>query len=202
MKCSYLGAAAALVLALAGCGGKAQYTVKGTITGLNNAGLVLANGSDTVSVPAGATSFALGRQIDYGAVFTVTVQSQPAHMTCSVVNPTDSAGHTVEIDVVVNCTQNSYQLSGQFTGITAKADGTARSVTLLNGSTGGSAVVSSTADGTGDFAFSTLVYDGQSYGVTVVPPDNGLSCTITNGSGVMHETAVSNLLLTCVPVSN
>ena len=201
MKFSYLGAVAAMVLALAGCGGKTQYTVQGTITGLNNAGLVLANGSDTVSVPAGATSFAFSHQIDYGVAYNVTVQTNPAHMTCTVLNPNDSAGHTVTIAVQVSCSQNTYTLSGQFTGITANTDGTARTVTLVNGSTGGSSLVSSSTDGTGDFVFGTPVASGQAYGITISPPNNGLNCSLTNGTGVMQDSNVSNLLLTCVPAN-
>jgi hypothetical protein len=36
-----------------------SYTLGGTVSGLNGTGLVLANGSDTVTVPANATSFTL-----------------------------------------------------------------------------------------------------------------------------------------------
>ena len=53
--------------------------------------------------------------------------------------------------------------------------------------------------GAGDFVMSATVKDGTSYGVTVVDPNNGLSCTIANGTGVMHEAPVTNLLVTCVP---
>jgi hypothetical protein len=48
MKFSYLGAGAALILAatLAACGGKAQFTVQGSVTNLKNSGLVLTNGGN------------------------------------------------------------------------------------------------------------------------------------------------------------
>lgn len=210
MKFSYVSAAAALaaVAALAGCGGKAQFTVQGTfndaagnVVSLPNSGLVLANGSDTLSVPLGATSFAFGKQIDYGTDYNITVKTQPAHMSCGVLNGSGSAGHNVSIQAKVVCIQNSYSLGGQFTGLTAAADGTARTVTLLNGSAGGSVTISSTSAtaGAGDFVFGTAVQDGQAYGVTVLTQPAGLVCSVANGTGVMHEVAVSNLLLTCVP---
>jgi hypothetical protein len=205
MKLSYAGAGVALILAatLAACGGKAQFTVQGSVDNLKNAGLVLANGGDTVSVPAGATSFSFPQQIDYGTSYNITVKTNPAHMNCQIGNASGSAGHTVTIQAAVVCNQNTYTLGGQFTGITPAADGTARIVTLLNGSTGGTVDVSSAAGtlGAGDFVFPAVVADGQAYGVTVVKPatPNGLSCTIANGAGVMHEAAVSNLILTCVP---
>ncbi|MFS2006195.1 hypothetical protein ACEN9F_21495 [Duganella sp. CT11-25] len=205
MKFSYAsaGAAMALAAALAGCGGKAQFTVQGLVSGLNNSGLVLANGGNTVTVPVGATTFAFAQQIDYGTEYNITVQTNPAHMTCSVVNGSGSAGHTVTIQAGVTCSQNTYTLGGQFTGLTADSAGVARAVTLLNGTAGGAVTISSAnattaATGTGDFTLGTVA-DGQAYGVTVQSQPTGLTCTIANGTGVMHEAAVSNLVLTCVP---
>lgn len=211
MKFSFVSAVAALatVAALAGCGGKAQFTVQGTfidtnrnITSLPNSGLVLTNGKDTINVPAGATTFSFPTKIDYGTDYNIGILKNPDHMQCSIAGATGSAGHNVSIQSTITCVQNSYTISGNYTGITVAADGTtARTVTLINGSTGGSATISSATatNGAGSFVLSGAVYDGQAYGVTVVDPNNGLACTLTNGTGVMHEIAVTNLLLTCVP---
>lgn len=215
MKLSYAGAGVALILAvaLAACGGKAQFTVQGSVVTtdragnaigpLSNSGLVLANGGSTITVAAGATSFSFPQQIDYGSSYNITIQSNPAHMTCQIGGGSGSAGHTVSIQAQVLCTQNSYTLSGQYSGLTAAADGTARTITLLNGSTGGSVTLSSATAASGDFTFGNNVNDGVPYGVTVVPPlpANGLTCTLSNGTGVMHEAPVSNLVLTCVPTT-
>jgi len=204
MKFSYLSAVATLAAAaaLAGCGGKAQFTVQGSINGLANNGLVLASGGENLPVASGATSFAFKRQIDYGTDYLITVQHQPDHMTCAVTSgASGSAGHNVSIQAVVSCAQNEYTLGGQFTGLTAAADGTARTLVLLNGSAGGSVTISSASAtaGAGDFVFGSTVADGQAYGVTVLTQPAGLFCTVTNGTGVMHEVAVSNLLVNCVP---
>lgn len=202
MKFSYLSAAAALAMAaaLAACGGKAQFAVQGAVVNLNNNGLVLANGGDTVTVPSGATRFSFPKQIDYGTDYNITIQKQPAHMTCGVSGGTGSAGHTVTIEAVVSCEQNAYTLGGQFTGLTPAADGTARTITVLNGSNSAITLTSASAtNGAGDFSFGT-VKDGASYGVTVVvDPAMNLTCSVANGVGVMHEVAISNLLVTCVP---
>jgi hypothetical protein len=207
MKFSYASAVAAMALAatLAGCGGKAQFTVQGTVSGLNNAGLVLANGGSTVSVPAGATSFAFPQQIDYGTEFNITIQTQPAHMTCSIGGNTGSAGYTVSIQAQVSCQQNTYSVGGRVTGLTTKTDtaATARTVTLVNGTAGGTVLVSSVnndSTGAGEFQFGTPVADGNAYGVTVLDdPTSDVVCTLTNGTGVMRDAAVTNLQLTCVP---
>jgi hypothetical protein len=204
MKFSYVGAAAALavVAVLAGCGGKEQFVVQGSISNLNNNGLVLLNGGEQLTVPSGATSFAFTKQISYGTDYNITIQKNPDHMTCAVQAGVGSAGYNVAIQALVTCAQNTYTLGGQYTGVTPAADGTARTVTLINGSTGGTAVLSSGTSATtltpsGDFLFSSSVPDGQAYGVTVTPPGNGLTCTVANGTGVMHDANVSNLVVTC-----
>ena len=202
MKFSFVGAAVALaaVATLAGCGGKQQYTVQGTITGLNNSGLVLTNnGGDDLSVPIGATSFSFPKQIDYGTTYSVDVKSHPAHMTCGW-NTTHvgSAGYNVTIQMQLACTQNTYSLGGQITGLTVAADGTtARTITLINGSLGSVTISSANAtNGAADFVIGQVA-DGAAYGVSVVPSDPKMSCTVTNGTGVMHETAVSNIVVAC-----
>ncbi|SDG16038.1 MULTISPECIES: hypothetical protein [unclassified Duganella] len=201
MKFSFVSAAAALAMiaALAGCGGKQQYTVQGTISGLNNSGLVLTNnGGDDLSVPIGATSFAFPKQIGYGTTYNVAIKSDPAHMTCNWNTANvGSAGYNVSIQMALVCSQNSYSLGGQISGLTAAADGTARSITLTNGSSGSVTISSGSAtNGAADFVIGTVA-DGQSYGVTFVDSNNGLTCSVTNGVGIMHETAISNIVVVC-----
>lgn len=214
MKFSHMGAILALSAAalLSACGGKAQYTVQGPISGLATPGLKLTNGGETITVPAGATSFTFSRPIDYGTTFTVGIEQQPEHMVCSFNNnPTGSAGHTVSISVEIICQRRAYTLSGQFTGLfqnndaTATTAATVRTLTLLNGTAGGSVTLISPTNGTGagDFVFGNAVADGQAYGVTIHPDttlsSTDISCTVKNGIGVMGEAAVSNLLVECKP---
>lgn len=216
LNLKFWGAAAALVLGatLAGCGGKQQFAVQGTISGLNNAGLVLANGSDTLTVPAGASSFVMPQQISYGTSYNVVVQTPPAHQNCSPVaaTATGSAGHTIAIAVQINCYQNAYAVGGKFSGLFANNDATAttaatpRTVVLLNGTAGGqlsvsSAMADTNTPGAGFFNFASAVKYGDAYGVTILSQPADVDCTLVNGSGIMPESAVSNLVLTCVPKS-
>jgi hypothetical protein len=215
MKFSTVSAVAALMLAaaLTACGGKAQFAVQGTIDGLNNSGLVLANGSDTLPVPAGATSFVMPRQIPYGTDYNVTVLASPAHQTCAPVSgASGNAGHTTSIAVAIRCVQNSYTVGGQFSGLFPNNDATAttaatpRVVVLLNGSSGGQISVSSanatdTALGKGEFVFASPVADGAAYGVTILPPlPADITCSLTNNIGVINGSKVSNMILSCKPI--
>jgi sugar lactone lactonase YvrE len=58
------------------------FHLSGTIAGLTATGLILANGSDTVSPAANATSFAFAQPVAFGGSYSLTVQQQPAGQTC------------------------------------------------------------------------------------------------------------------------
>jgi uncharacterized repeat protein (TIGR03803 family) len=60
------------------------YTIGGTIQGLSGSGLVLANGSDTLNVPAGATRFMMATAVADGGAYSVTVLAHPTAVSCIV----------------------------------------------------------------------------------------------------------------------
>lgn len=198
MKAQLIGAAV-LAAALAGCGGKASFTVGGTISGLNNDGLVLqVNGGSDLAVAAGATTFSFPDSISYGTDYTVTFKSQPAHMTCGFLGGTNigSAGHTTTINVVISCSQNSYTLGG--TVATIAKDGTSGAfsgdkLVLVNGSNGQLTI----ATGATTFTMPGTIPVGTSYGLSVFTQPTGQTCTISNGSNVMGDAAVSNVAVSC-----
>lgn len=79
------------------------YALGGTVVGLQGNGLVLANGSLTVGVTAGATTWEFSNKINNGAVYGVTVLAQPAGQTCSVTNGTGTMPQANVSNVVVTC---------------------------------------------------------------------------------------------------
>ena len=196
MRSSHFRSIGAMLLALGltACGGKATFDVSGVITGLSFNHLVLANGSDTVSPVANATSFTFPHQIDYGTAFNIVVQTPPDHQACVVTGGTGSAGHTAAIAATLTCVTNALALSGTVTGLTGTG------LVLINGSVLAPvsvAPVTPTADV--PFAFANVTY-GNTYGVTVVDP-SGQHCTVQNGSGTMTDAGVTNVLVTCVAVT-
>ena len=192
MKLSCLRPLAALLLTLglAACGGKASYDVSGTITGLSNEGLVLANGSDTLPRPAGSTTFTFNKRIDYGTDYNITVLTQPAHMNCSVSGGSGSAGHYLSINALVTCNQNAYKVGGTVSGLTV--DG----LVLINGNTTTNIVKDSTA-----FTMNGTVAYGASYGISVFTQPTGLVCKVAPGTGIgtMGEADVTTVQVTCGP---
>jgi RNase P/RNase MRP subunit p29 len=78
-------------------------TLGGVVYGLTAAGLVLANGSDTVGVPVNTGTFVLPTKIGDGFAYGVTVLTQPAGLTCTVQNGVGKMGTTNVSNVAVNC---------------------------------------------------------------------------------------------------
>jgi len=211
MKFTFVRALAALALglALSACGGKATFDVSGTIAGLSNNGLVLTNnGGDDINVPAGATSFTFPHRASYGDNYDVEIKTNPDHMTCgfSVLGlNSGSAGHTVAISVPIVCSQATHNLGGTVIGMAgcpATTTDAPYCLTVVNGSTpGGQLSIAKPTDGSNNtaFTFTGQVKDGDSYGVTVQTQPPNMTCTVTNGTGVMHTTDVGNVVVTCVP---
>jgi hypothetical protein len=78
-----------------------QYALGGNVAGLTGAGLILNNGSDSLSVAATATSptpFVFATKVDHGSAYGVTVRHQPEGQTCAVVG-TSGNGEMAALDV-------------------------------------------------------------------------------------------------------
>lgn len=187
----------ALALGLASCGGKAGFTVGGTVSGQLYPGLVLATNGMDLAVdppmpPLTSVNYSFPKQIEYGDVYEITVKQQPQHQTCGPVSAllaTDTAGRLAQINVPFTCTLNAYPVSGTVSGLTAEG------LVLANGSTGGS--VALVKDATA-FALPNVTF-GVTYGVTVQTQPAGLVCSVSNGTGEMRDAAVTNIVVTCVP---
>lgn len=182
-------AALLVALGLTACGGKASFDIEGNINRLDYAGLVLANGADTVSPAAGATSFTFPNRVDYGTSYDVKIQTQPQHMTCSVANATGSAGHKADIVVAVTCSVNTYTISGTISGLSGAG------LELANGSDLATVLP---AAGATTFAFTNKVEFGKPYGVGVLTQPSGQTCSVSaNGTGTMGDANVADIALDC-----
>src|SRR6202012_2868237 len=106
----------------------AGHHVGGTVSGLSAAGLGLANGTDTVTVAATATTFSLSALLNTGAAYAVTVQTQPTGQVCSVANGSGTLSSADVSNVVVTCAEQAFALGGSVSGLTASG------LVLANGS--------------------------------------------------------------------
>lgn len=80
------------------------FLLGGSVSGLDASGLVLANGSLTVSLLPGATSFTFPEKVGNGAPYGVSVLVQPSNgKTCTVANFSGIMPIADKLDLIVTC---------------------------------------------------------------------------------------------------
>jgi hypothetical protein len=211
----------ALALGLSACGSKATFEVKGTVNGLQYEGLVL---TDSVSgarlaVHAHDTTFKFPNTIEYGTEYKVVLKptdpatDQPAHQNCTISYGSDTAGRLASINIIVNCTVNTANLTGtiKVTGTGTAAAGLPTGLKLINGSDASAFVATATSV---DYSFAAIPFD-QAFGLSIAsqPADLKTTCVlvptaplVTNTpdqlsvSGKMGDSnAIVNVACTTVP---
>ena len=196
MTCKFTRTALALTLALglAGCGGgKADFPINGTVTGLIYDGLVLNTNGMNLPVAKASTTFSFPNALSYGEAYAVTALPMPQHQTCVVTNGSDTAGRLAAINISVVCAPKQSTISGT---ISTTGNMTTAGLVLTNGSSGGTVTL---AAGATAFTFAAPVSYGVSYGVTVLSQPAGATCTVApNGTGIMGDDAIPNIAVNCV----
>lgn len=163
------------------------FALGGAITGLSASGLVLANGADTVTVSAGATTFMMPAPVAYTSPYNVTIQTQPAGLSCSVSNGVGVMGPAPLNTVVVNCSVNTYTVGGTISGLISTG-----LVLLDNGAD--ATPISANAS---QFTMNTGVANGGLYAITVLSQPMGETCSVASGSGTINGANVGNVVVTC-----
>ena len=79
------------------------HTLGGTVSGWNGTQLVLANGSDNVTVTPGSSTFTFPTSVAEGAAYGVVVLTQPTGQACTVSHGTGTMSTANVVDVTVNC---------------------------------------------------------------------------------------------------
>lgn len=79
------------------------FTVGGTITGLTGSGLQLTNGSDNLTIDAGATTFKFAQPVPDDGVYGVAVLTQPGGQFCTVKNGTATIKSAAVDNIEVSC---------------------------------------------------------------------------------------------------
>jgi large repetitive protein len=169
-----------------------RFSIRGTVSGLTGSGLVLQNngGNDLPISARGPFSFA-NRLID-GATYAVVVRTQPSGQNCVVHNSTGTIRGADATDIEVACSSNGFTIGGAVTGLAGSG-----LVLQLNGGNDLSIVSS------GAFAFETALQNGVGYDVSVrrQPTNPTQACTVSNGSGTVAGSNVTNIAISCVSSS-
>lgn len=209
MKLTFTRTSALLALAfgLTACGGgKATFELGGPVTGLVYPGLVITNvvNGDTVTVappvPAGNTTYKLGKTIEYGTAYDVKITAAPAHQDCVLSGGTDTAGRLASISIRVDCIVQAFTIGGTVTNLKETGTATATGLVITNGAD------KLAVEKNGVYVMPNKVAYDASYGVAIVAQPTGQTCTIVNSSGTVKTTQnsvgiadpVNNINISCV----
>jgi uncharacterized repeat protein (TIGR03803 family) len=163
------------------------FSLGGTISGLgNNAGLTLTNGSDTLAVAAGSTSFTMPTPVAFGSPYSIAVETAPPGLTCTASNASATMPASNLTSIVIACSDQSYTLGGTISGYTSSG------MVLANGGD-----TLSVKPGASSFTMTNAVAYTSAYAVTVQTQPPGLTCSVGNGTGMMGSAAVTNVAVTC-----
>jgi predicted SpoU family rRNA methylase len=164
------------------------FTIGGTVSGLSSGAsvILLDNGADSLTVGTnGALTFKTA--LATGATYNVTVATQPADETCTIANGTGTVASANVTNVAVSCATNIFTIGGTVSGLNTGA-----SVALLDN---GSDSLAVSVNGT--FIFKTGLATGATYSVTVGTQPTGETCTVTNASGTVASSNVTNVSVSC-----
>ena len=164
---------------------EARYTIGGTISGLTVGRLILANGSATLNIDAGATTFTFAASLTPGSAYNVTIKTMPVGFSCLLGNGAGTANSNVQ-NVAITCTPLTYSLGGSLQGLNSKGLVLANGVDRL-----------AVALGSSQFTMPTPVAYTSSYATTIATQPDGLSCTIAGGGGTMPAANVSTVVISC-----
>ena len=179
-------------LLLSGCGGPSgsappsTYSISGTISGYTGSNLVVSNGATSLPIDPGKNSFSFSG-ISEGKTYSISITQQPASpaQSCSVINGSGTVNGADITNVQINCVTDSYTVSGSVSGLSGAG--------LVLQNNGGDDLSVNTAS----FVFVTPVNNGNSYAVTVAAQPAGQTCSVSNGSGKMGSSNITNVQVNC-----
>ena len=143
--------------------------------------------TQTVTVPAGATSFTFPYTIETENPYAISVESSPQGLTCSVANGSGTIVASNVDNAVVTCSAQAYPISGTISGLTTAGLALSNGTEILNITAGATSFVLD------DVAF------GSGYDVVINSQPSGQTCSITGGQGTMPAAAVTDIVVSCTP---
>ncbi|MDZ4350922.1 MAG: hypothetical protein U1A22_15455, partial [Xanthomonadaceae bacterium] len=167
-----------------------SFSIGGSLSGLgaNRTVTLQNNGGDDLVLGEEDIFFVFPTQVTLGLPFSVTVSAQPPGQTCEVFNGTGTVVAGGMFFVEVTCFTVGYIISGTVSGLAGAG------LVLRNNGGDDLAIAED-----GPFTFPTALNDLSGYTVTVAtPPGNpSQTCTVSNGSGTLAGSDITNVQVTC-----
>lgn len=169
-------------------GAQEGFSVGGTVNGVAGSGLVLQNnGSGDLTIAADGP-FTFAARLATGAIYNVTVLSQPTGpaQTCTVTNGSGSVANANVTGVAVTCATGQFSVGGSVSGLVGAG-------LVLQNSGGDDLVIAAN----GSFAFPNRLVNGATYNVTVRSQPTGQNCVVRNASGTIAGASVTTIDVSC-----
>ncbi len=165
-----------------------EYILSGSITGLSGSGLVLTlNGSNSISLPSGASNFSFGKKLRSGENYTIGISDYPSTplQACTLINSSGVISSENISNIQINCL-DGYKISGSVAGLTG-------SLVLTN-----NGVDSLTISANGIFSpFIIPLENLASYNIIVTSNPLGQICYVVQGTGTIAASDITNVEIQC-----
>jgi hypothetical protein len=160
---------------------RTEFTIGGTVTGLQGSGLVLQNNAGNDLAIAANGAFTFTGSVPTGTAYSVSVLSQPSNLTqeCAVTNAGGAVNGDDVTNISVSCTTSSFTVSAVVTGM----GGLFPFVQIRNGPD----ILNVFSNGT--YEFPTRVLSGAAYDVTA--GGGTTSCSVPSGTGTITDAPVA-----------
>jgi uncharacterized membrane protein len=167
-----------------GAGGT-TYSVGGNVSGLSGTVVLQDNGGDSLTATANGP-FTFPTSLASGAVYNVTVATNPSGQTCTVSSGSGTVGSANVTNVAVTCAAApTFSVGGSVSGLSG---------TVVLQDNGGDSL---TVTANGPFTFATKLATGAAYSVTVATNPSGQTCTVASGSGTVGTANITSVSVVC-----
>jgi hypothetical protein len=150
-------------------------------------GLICALSAALLATSCGGGSSGAVALQSAGSVMTYALQDASDILACGSANSVGTAGTADVNKVVASCSEKVYTLGGTISGLTRTG------LVLANGAN----IVPVPAYTTG-FTLPTLVAYANRYAMTVAAQPAGLTCSLSNGAGLMPASNVTSVKVKCL----
>ncbi len=172
-----------------------NYTVGGTVSGLEGNLVLLNNGGDPLSISSDG-AFTFSQSLTTGQTYSVTIESAPSGQSCSVSNGSGTLEKANVTNVQITCSSSGFTVGGTLNGLVS-----GKIFLQLIVVTDSMETVTLETSSDGSFTFTGSFPDGSNYGVEVASVTvNNQICTVGNDSGTIDGANVTNVTIDCIPI--
>ncbi|HKQ12738.1 MAG TPA: hypothetical protein VJT80_04855 [Steroidobacteraceae bacterium] len=167
----------------------ADFTIGGTVNGLEGSGLVLRNnGGDDLTID-GNGDFHFDTALPSGARYDVKIATQPTNpnQTCTIERGAGTVGSNNVTNIAVTCETRDFSVGGKVTHLRGIG-----SIVIQNN--GGDDLQ---IGAEGRFTFPTRLPSGASYNVTVSRQPLFARCEVRHGSGTIRDKNIDDVEVRC-----